>query len=135
MRRRMNSERWVSRTANGVVAPRVSVGLYIYDEDTKQSRPEIVQDGATVTIGSDRYCVESIEMPDAPGWVSRAWPSSVLRFEAVRELRAIARACERERGAPAVGEEVVRGQLRLLATARGSSNTTANGGEDALPIQ
>jgi hypothetical protein len=57
--------------SHGVVAPRISVGFSIYDEDTKESRHEVAQEGTIVAIGNDRYCVERIEMiSGAPGWVS-----------------------------------------------------------------
>jgi hypothetical protein len=46
------------------------VELAIYDEDTKESRHEVAQEGMIVAIGNDRYCVDRIETRSGPGWVS-----------------------------------------------------------------
>lgn len=57
--------------AKGVVGPRMSAVLVIFDPATKQSRRETVAAGNVVSIGADRYCVVSVEEgKSAPGWVS-----------------------------------------------------------------
>jgi hypothetical protein len=57
--------------AKGVVAPRLSAVLVIFDPATKQSRRETVATGTTVAIGADRYCVVGVEEgKSGPGWVS-----------------------------------------------------------------
>jgi len=57
--------------ASGVVAPRLSAVLVIFDPATKQSRRETVMADSVVTIGSDRYCVLSLEEGKAqPGSIS-----------------------------------------------------------------
>jgi len=57
--------------AKGVVGPRISAVLVIFDPATQQSRRETVATGSTVAIGADHYCVVSVEAgKSAPGWVS-----------------------------------------------------------------
>lgn len=57
--------------AKGVVGPRISAVLVIFDPATRQSRRETVATGSTVAIGADRYCVVSVEEgKNGPGWVS-----------------------------------------------------------------
>ncbi len=55
----------------GTVASRVSCVLVIHDPKTDEIQRETVFAGQTVSIGSDRYCVVSVEPgKGAPGWVS-----------------------------------------------------------------
>jgi hypothetical protein len=57
--------------AKGVVGPRLSAVLVIFDPATKQSRRETVATGTTVAIGADRYCIVGVEEgKSGPGWVS-----------------------------------------------------------------
>ena len=57
--------------ASGVVGPRLSAVLVIFDPATKQSRRETVAADSVVTIGADRYCVVGLqEGKSQPGSIS-----------------------------------------------------------------
>jgi hypothetical protein len=57
--------------AQGIVAPRMSAVLVIFDPVTSQLRRETVVTGSVVAIGADLYSVVSVEEGKRiPGWVS-----------------------------------------------------------------
>jgi hypothetical protein len=55
----------------GVSAPRISAVVVVHDPKTDAIQRHTVFAGNVVSIGSDRYCVESVEPgKSSPGWVS-----------------------------------------------------------------
>ncbi|HLP88059.1 MAG TPA: hypothetical protein VK184_05565 [Nostocaceae cyanobacterium] len=62
---------WELPDDNGVIAPRMSARLSIWEIDSEQVHHEDVFAGKEISIGSDRYCVVDVEyMPSSFGSVT-----------------------------------------------------------------
>jgi len=57
--------------ARGVIAPRMSAVLAMFNPQTKQEWHETVIVGSVLALGADRYCVVGIDRGrGSPGWVT-----------------------------------------------------------------